>query len=132
MQPLSRGFKTPLRKKLSNSISAVSTLPGLPPRGIPKILGMERTLRGWIKSTNINCYLRLQVECRQTWTCNMCERLHEIKDGKLGRPPIIKDFSKVFLHKGLLRYSCRWCWSNNSVDNRGKDDVANKNHDSLL
>ena len=27
----------------------------------------------------------------------MCERLHEIKDGKLGRPPIIKDFSKVFL-----------------------------------
>ena len=97
MQPFSRGFKTPLRKKLSNSISAVSTLPGLPPRGIPKILGMERTLRGWIKSTNINCYLRLQVECRQTWTCNMCERLHEIKDGKLGRPPIIKDFSKVFL-----------------------------------
>ena len=27
----------------------------------------------------------------------MCERLHEIKDGKLGRPPIIKEFSKVFL-----------------------------------
>merc|ERR1719357_234843 len=37
-----------------------------------------------------------EVECRQTWTCNMCERLHEIKDGKLGRPPIIKDFSKVW------------------------------------
>jgi len=37
-----------------------------------------------------------QVQCKETWSCEMCRKLHEIEAGNLQRPPIIKDFSKVW------------------------------------
>jgi len=37
-----------------------------------------------------------QVHCVETWSCDMCRKLHRIESGHLQRPQIIEDFSKVW------------------------------------